>query len=83
MNETEAAMILRQATIDNENTAHVLAIALERQGYTDLYDWVEDNPKLAVIMAESELLVQEQLAGYARELEGGALGDSSDDEPAT
>lgn len=82
MTPTEAAVIIRQAMIDSPDTAQVMAVVLDRQG-TDLYDWVDANPKLAIMMAEAELLVQEQLAGYARDIEGGALGDRPNNQPAT
>lgn len=83
MTPDEAAMVLREATKTNAELAFAIAQIVDRSECIDLYEWVEENPGYAILLAEVEVEASAQLAEYARQLEGGATGDRTNDEPST
>ena len=73
MELVEAVDYLRQRRIEDPETRMMLAAMVERAGFTDLFDWADAHPDMAIALAIQQKDAEEQFAEFERRLSTGDL----------
>jgi len=69
----EAVNYLRERQREDDDVKLMIVGAVDRGGYTDLFDWADKNPDEAVMLATQAQDLEEQLAEFDRRLATGDL----------
>lgn len=73
MTPTEAAVTIREAQRNDPDFQRAVQAMVTKDGYADMYEWVDANPELAVKVAESVKDVDGQISEFSERLSRGDL----------
>ena len=73
MTPTEAAVTIRDATKDDPDLRRAVQAMVERSGCEDVFAWVDENPDMALALANQVKDIDGQIANMASRLATGDL----------
>ena len=73
MTAVEAANFLRLLMREDADVKIMVTKIVDREGYSDMFDWADQQPDDIIALAESLTDVSDQFAEFSRRLESGDL----------
>lgn len=73
MTPLDATDLLRRRMREDDDVKLMVSVAVTTSGNTDLFDWAEEHPDLAIMLAESVTDLDDQTSEFERRLSTGDL----------